>query len=241
MTLVGLVMLAVLWPTQVPAQTVDAQVLPVPGHPPSAFVAPDVAGRRPLLVVLHGNADRPEWICPVFAQLARHRAWVLCPRGFLRRDVPIQLDRWNFGTMASVRAEVEASLQALHTRFPDRVDLDRPVIAGFSLGGYLASRLAVEQPTQFPRVLAHAGGLGVWTAAGVQKWRKTGGVAMLLTAGEPFREAPTRKTCARVQASGAQCEVVQVPDLGHEYTGRYADAVTEAFARLVAGDARWQQ
>jgi predicted esterase len=236
----ALVIVAVLWPTQVPAPTADAQVLLVPGHAPSAFVAPRSPGMRPVLLVLHGNADRPEWICPVFAQLAAHRAWVVCPRGVLRRDVPAQLDRWNFGTMAAVRTEADAALEALKARFPGRVDLDKPVIAGFSLGGYLSSRLAVEQPGRFPRLLAHAGGLGVWTSAGVQNWRQGGGLAMLLTAGEVHREAATRKTCARVQTSGAACEVVQVPDLGHEYTGTYAQAVIAAFGRLVATDVRWQ-
>lgn len=208
--------------------------LDVPGHGAAAVCPPGAPGMRPVIVVLHGNADRPEWICPVWQQIAAGQAWVLCPRGVRRTEHPAA-DRWTYGKPAEVRREVTAAVDVLRLREPTRVAPGPIVLAGFSLGAYLAARLAVEEPARFPLVMAHEGGLGVWTRAAGQRFQQRGGRAVLLTCGERSCADKAAGRCTALERRGVRCEAVLVEGLGHEYTGKFAAAVAAAFGRLRGG------
>ena len=56
---------------RVSAQAVHA--LEVPGFRAAAFVTPDAPGQRPVVIGLHGNFDRPEWMCAAWARIVAGR------------------------------------------------------------------------------------------------------------------------------------------------------------------------
>ena len=45
--------------------------LRVPGHGDATIVPPIGEGPHEVVVILHGSWDRPEWVCEVFATIAR--------------------------------------------------------------------------------------------------------------------------------------------------------------------------
>ena len=67
-----------------PAIPREATPLPVRGYNDASHVgpagdekSPGGEGARPLVVVLHGNYDRPEWECDLWSELTAREAWVL--------------------------------------------------------------------------------------------------------------------------------------------------------------------
>lgn len=55
--------------------------LEVPGFPEAVVALPNGARtRRPVLVILHGTADRPDWNCDAWRHITTDSGFVLCPR-----------------------------------------------------------------------------------------------------------------------------------------------------------------
>src|SRR5690606_35988873 len=69
--------------------------------------------RRPVVIALHGNYDRPEWQCQVWREITGGTTWVLCPRGVPRGDAPRGADRWTYAGADKLEAELDAALVAL--------------------------------------------------------------------------------------------------------------------------------
>ena len=81
-----------------PAPSASAQRLLAPLSAPSWLVPLPVSGfgaasvavpvgavePRPIVIALHGGADRPEWQCGVWRSIAGPEPFVLCPRGVAR-------------------------------------------------------------------------------------------------------------------------------------------------------------
>jgi len=108
-----------------------------------------VGGAGPALVYLHGVAPAGEWL-PLHARLAE-RFTVYAPDhpGFGRTERP----DWVEG-MDDLVLHYEELFRAL--------ELDRPAVAGFSLGGWIAAELAVFYPDWVGAlVLLNAAGLHV--------------------------------------------------------------------------------
>ncbi len=105
------------------------------------------AGEGPPLVYLHGVAPSGEWL-PVHAELARHFT-VYAPDhpGFGNTERP----EWLEG-MDDLVLHYEELLR--------RLELERPALVGFSLGGWIAAEFAVTYPDRLEAlVLLNAAGL----------------------------------------------------------------------------------
>ncbi|MDQ2793836.1 MAG: dienelactone hydrolase family protein, partial [Bacteroidota bacterium] len=132
---------------------------PASGHYPGGRAHPHVlrlragelAGARPLLLALHGSnldgATMRRWTGYEFDQLAdRHGFAVLYPDDYqgnwndCRRDAPFPAKTENIDDMSLLRALV-AHFQAAH-----RTDAGRVYAFGYSNGGQMALRLAMEAP-----------------------------------------------------------------------------------------------
>jgi predicted esterase len=140
--------------------------LSVPGFR-DAVVSMPVDTTQPQLVVfaLHGNFDRPEWQCEVWRRVTKGAHWVLCPRGVPRRDIPKQLDRWEWGSVAATKAEMLAALAALRARYADHVAASPVVFSGFSLGAILGARLIQDPELDIGVAVLVEGGYQGWTPA----------------------------------------------------------------------------
>jgi hypothetical protein len=56
--------------------------LGVIGFPEAVLSVPNGAtSPRPLLIVLHGTSDRPDWNCDAWRHITGAQGFVLCPRG----------------------------------------------------------------------------------------------------------------------------------------------------------------
>ncbi len=208
--------------------------LKVPGFRDAALGAPRLPGRRPIVVGLHGNFDRPEWFCGEgLARLVDGRAWLLCPRGVPRADAPREWDRWTFTARARVQAEIDAALAALRRAHPDRIADGKPILAGFSLGAIIAARLAVERPASAPLLYLVEGSLEVWDAKAIARYARGGGRAVLFGCGGKGCGAVSRRICAAMARAKLRCASATAPGLGHGYGGPLHAEVRPAFQELL--------
>jgi len=131
-------------------------------------------------------------------------------------------------------AELEAGARALAQRQPGRVSSGPVLLAGFSLGAILASRLAVAAPARFPRLYLVEGGQQVWTPATLASFARGGGKALVLGCGSKGCGVWARQVCAEATRRGLGCAAVVAPQLGHSYTAPLPSLAREPWRRLLA-------
>ncbi|MGE0784072.1 MAG: hypothetical protein AB7S26_00190 [Sandaracinaceae bacterium] len=226
--------LSVLWVFLV-AHPAEAQsALEVEGFAPAAFVPADGEGPRPLVIGLHGNFDRPEWMCGFWATVVRGRAFLLCPRGIPRTDAP-GMDRWQLPLGAVLRREIAAARRALEARYPGRIDAGPDVYIGFSQGAHRVSRLAEERPDAFPRVQLVEGGETFWRSA-PRYARSHGRVALVCAMG--WCEQRGRQAMQRLLRGHTEVRLERRRGAHHDLDVM-APAIRETFEWLVEGDPRF--
>lgn len=157
-------------PALAPLEAASALVpLPVPGFGEAVVSLPLGASTpRAVVLALHGNFDRPEWQCEVWRRITRGEVFVLCPRGVARTDVPKELDRWEWGSVAKTKSELVAALAALGARYRDHVKPGPRVFTGFSLGAILGARLLQDPELELGAAVLIEGGYKGWTVAKVK-------------------------------------------------------------------------
>jgi pimeloyl-ACP methyl ester carboxylesterase len=206
--------------------------LQVPRFGDAVVVAPSESPTsrvRPVLIVLHGNGDRAESICPAFHALTGGRAFILCPRG-----VPIRgTDGFTFVEDArAVEAEVRAALAALRREYGWRVASGPVVLAGFSLGAMYAALLARADPATFARAFV-VDTHHVFRAAERRRYEANGGRVRF--ACSRTYVADCQRLCGK---SDGGC--VLLPDREHGYDEELFTRTRDAFEALIADDASWR-
>ncbi|MFK7987207.1 MAG: hypothetical protein AB8I08_14380 [Sandaracinaceae bacterium] len=222
-------------PSLAHAQRVEP--LEVQGHAPAAFVAPEGAGPRPLVVALHGNFDRPEWMCAWWAEVVRGRAFLLCPRGVPRDDAPGS-DRWSLPAVEPLMAEIAAGRRALESRYPGRL-IGTDVYVGFSQGAHRVASLAARDPGAHPRIQLVEGGRGMWRRAGARRYARHGGRVAVVCA---MQWCETRgERMARTLERGGRVAVQRerIP-AAHADLRAMGPAIQRTFDWLIAGDRRFE-
>jgi predicted esterase len=219
MFLVLVLSAAMSWPWAAGAAPLpESERLKVKGFRAAVMVPPEGEGKRPVVVGLHGNFDRPEWLCSALRSMVAGKAWILCPRGVPRADVPRAMDRWTYRGRAQVMREIKAGLTALRDRYPERVAGEPHVLAGFSLGAILSARFAVARPARFPRLYLAEGSYRVWTPKNVRRFARGGGQEVVFGCGRRGCRARTRRICKRLEKRGVTCHVYMASGLGHSYS-----------------------
>lgn len=218
---------------------IETTPLKVAGFRPAEHVTPRGAtAPRPVVIVLHGNFDRPEWECDAWAPIVAGRAFLLCPRGIPRRDVPAELDRWEYGSRASILAEAAAGRAALEEAYPGFVDPGPALFAGFSLGAIHLAALAMESPADYARVYLVEGGVERWDRARARRFAAGGGQKIAMACGRPGCRRQAENVARLLEAAGAQGKVA-FAQVGHSYGGPLTAPMRELFDWLVAGDPRF--
>jgi predicted esterase len=215
--------------------------LEVPGFAPAVVALPlGARSRKPVVVALHGNFDRPDWQCSVWAPIVAARAFVLCPRGAARRDVPKSWDRWEYHSGKAVRAELDAGLSALRERFGDYVDDGPLIFIGFSLGAIYGVPLIQKSPERFPRAVLIEGGLGAWSAASAKRYVKGGGQRLLIACGQLDCMARIKTLVPALERAGLPTRGGGSSRAGHTYDGPVAEVIAQNWQWLVEGDPRFE-
>ena len=215
--------------------------LAVTGFPEAVLSVPNGAtSPRPLLIVLHGTSDRPDWNCDAWRHITGAQGFVLCPRGDYdpRESTPTDR-RFTLRGGAHLRSHLEAAIAALGARFEGYVDVERPVVTGFSLGATEIAQLALADPARFPRVALLEGGHGVWTAANVGVYGARGGARVLFGCGSAWCLPPARAAARRLEQGGVEARVVFAP-VGHTNDRPLQAAIMNELSWFFDGDPRWR-
>lgn len=210
--------------------------LDVPGYAPAAMLPASGDARRPVVIALHGNFDRPEWMCAAWDRVVRRRAFLLCPRGVPRTDAPGQ-DRWELPPAHRLAREVAAARRALAERFPGRVDDGPDVWVGFSQGAHRVSRMAAADPARFARIQLVEGGNSMWRPDGARRYAPSTGRVALVCA---MRWCEQRgAVLARALRDGtAEARLERIPAAHHDLR-TMEPAIARTFDWLIEGDARF--
>jgi predicted esterase len=214
--------------------------LVAPPFPEAVVSVPNGAtSPRPLLIVLHGTGDRPDWNCDAWRHITGAQAFVLCPRGDHdpRESTPGDR-RFTLRGGAHLRAYLEAAIAALSARFAGYVDVERPIVTGFSLGATEIAQLALTDPARFPRVALLEGGHGVWTASSVAAFAARGGARVLFGCGSPWCPPLARSAARRLDEGGVPARSVFAP-VGHTNDRPLQEAIMRELGWFFDGDARW--
>lgn len=214
--------------------------LTISGFPASVVSVPNGAtSPRPVLVVLHGSGDRPDWNCDAWRHITSALGFVLCLRGAYVQSESTKDDlRFTHRGGAYLRSHVEAALDALKQRFAGYVDVERPLLAGFSLGAREIGQIATGDPGRFPRVAQVEGGQTVWTPAAVGAFVARGGSRVLFACGSRWCLPPAKAAADRLASGGVEARVV-FADVGHTTDRPLQEAIMRELAWWLDGDRRW--
>lgn len=212
--------------------------LEVPGFAPAAVVPARGEGPRPIVIALHGNFDRPEWMCAAWDRIVSGRAFVLCPRGVLRTDAPT-LDRWALPEANVLAREVAAARRALAQRYPGRVDDGPDVWVGFSQGAHRIARMALSDPARFTHVQLVEGGNALWNVANARRFAATEARVALVCAMR-WCEQRGEALARALRAGRAQVELERIPAAHHDLA-TMEPATRRTFEWLVAEDPRFRR
>lgn len=225
----------VLAPLLLLAVPVGAQPIPlaVSGYGDASVVVPAGSERRPVVIALHGNFDRPEWMCAAWSTFVGDRAFVLCPRGIQRSDAP---DRYELPIAARLVREITAAREALVARYPGRVDEGPDVYVGFSQGAHRIARMAEGDPERYPMIQLVEGGAMLWRES--TRYARSSGRAALVCA---VRWCERRATALaeRLERGHASARHERIPAAHHELDVM-APAIQRTFDWLVSDDPRFR-
>jgi dienelactone hydrolase len=209
--------------------------LPVPGFRDAVVSVPlGASSARVVALALHGNFDRPEWQCEVWRRITHGEVFVLCPRGTPRDDVPKELDRWEWGSVAKTKSEILAALTALRARYPDYVKSGPIVFTGFSLGAILGARLVQDPELNVGAAVLVEGGYQGWTVAKAKALKPRLG-RLLFACGQSECRNAYRYQLERIfTAAGVPSSLVADVKAGHTYDDPVAALVQPEWAAILA-------
>lgn len=217
--------------------------LDVEGFLPAYLSIPTGAAEpRPIVVVVHGNGDRSEWQCQVWAGIFRRTAFLLCPTGKLGGESSPGDPRYTFTDHLSLEREIDAGLAALRaSRFAPWLRTEPPVYAGFSLGAMMGISIASHRASDFPTMILVEGGLEKLTDHQLEKFVTAGGKRIMFGCSEGRACADACKLFAdRLTFHGGQGAHVYAGPVGHRYDGAVAEAISAALPGFLGGDPHWK-
>ena len=186
--------------------------LEVAGFGKAALAVPLGANApRPIVIALHGSADRPEWACAALRSIAGPAPFVLCPRGVARADFSASDARYTFGSVDDTARELRAALAALKQRFGVYVAAGPVVLAGFELGADQVAWIAVQEPAFFARLLLIEPQPTSWPSSRAALFGRAGGQRVLFAFG-PRHRSEFELRAVLTNRGGAEARAVFLGD-----------------------------
>lgn len=220
-------------PLSAPAWLVQ---LPVPGFGPARVAVPLAATTpRPIVVVLHGAADRPEWQCGSFRGVLGGRVFIVCPQGLPRLDFP---ERFGLGSLDGTAAELRAALKALKERFGGHVAQSPILLIGYAEGAALAAELARQEPEFFARVALVTGDPTAFTSSAASIFAGKGGKRALFFCTTRACQDHGAQRALWLTRRGVAAKSV-LHDVGPYLNQQFNDALRGELRWLVEDDERW--
>ncbi len=212
--------------------------LTVPGHAPASVAVPlGATSPRPVLVALHGAADRPEWQCGTWRGVTAV-PFIVCPRG-VPADAVGAPQRFTYANAEQLRRELRAVLQALKDRFGEHVASGPIVIGAFGRGAELALPVLREEPAFFSKVAFIEGGVERWSSSHAALFAEGGGERALFVCGRPSCGAVAARAAEWTKRAGADAHLVYVGPASAAWEPKQARQVRAVWDWLVGDDPRW--
>jgi predicted esterase len=209
--------------------------LAVPGFRDAVVSVPlGATSTRVVALALHGNFDRPEWQCEVWRRITRGEVFVLCPRGTPRSDVPKELDRWEWGSLAKTKSEILAALAALRARYPDYATSGPVVFTGFSLGAILGARLVQDPELNVGAAVFIEGGYQGWTVAKAKSLKPHLGRVLFACGQTDCKNAYRYQLEHLFERAGVPSSLVADVKAGHTYDDPVAALVQSEWLAVLA-------
>jgi predicted esterase len=208
----------------------------VPRYRPAVFVAPTRrdAPPWPVVLILHGNFDRPEWECEWWTAAAAPHGWLLSPRGIPRTDVPRSYDRWTYAGATPAAREAHAALDVLKARYPGLVREDGALYVGFSLGAILAGRAMVASRLRFTHAALVEGGDAIDFSL-MRRLAKRGlGRVAYLCGQHSGCGRRAKAALRRWRRAGVEARLWIMPGAGHGYSDDFDPLGKQVLAWLLA-------
>ena len=216
--------------------------LAVAGHPDAFLSLPTGAtGPRPVVVVIHGAGDRPDWQCGGWRRATGEQAFVVCPTGRVAPESSTRGDtRYTHTGGPALLAYIDAALQALGARYPDYADTATPLLAGFSLGAWEVLAIASQHPDRFPRIALVEGITDKLDDARARAFVTGGGRRVLFGCGQKGCEVAAKATASRLAARDHLDARVVFAPVNHTFDPPLEDAIHGELGWLVQDDPRWK-
>jgi hypothetical protein len=186
-----------------------------------------------VVVVLHGNYDRPEWQCETWKSVAGFYGWVLCPRGKPTPWAPKSEDRWLYRGREATQKEVAAGLGALEARYAGRVTREGMVLVGFSLGAIYAPGMVTENPNMYAYLFLIEGGVKKLDEWQLKNLKKAGirGIGMAMSSPKYRKASPP--ILKKAMKLGMKTAYVDMRGAGHNYRSDFGTTGRDGLRRLV--------
>jgi pimeloyl-ACP methyl ester carboxylesterase len=220
-------------PDTTPSDTHTREALPIPGHGSAVISIPTDRGRRvPLLVVLHGAGDRPEWQCEWWDGAMGGRALIACLRG--KAAYPRHPDTgYYFPDHYYLDRLVVAATRAIRNEYGSRVD-ERAVLIGFSQGANMGALVASRRPELFTRLLLIEGGYEQWNVAAAQRLGSQNPAARVVFAcGQSYCANHARESQRWLTRGGVESRTLYAPGVGHTYAGQVGEQAVSSLRWLL--------
>ena len=172
------------------------------------FPPDDATAAAPVTVFLHGMCDTPENECPYFRRAVGRRGWLVCPRA------PVACGGGSKWGGKGDAALIEAAVQRLVTRYPDRVVTSDRTVIGFSQGAFVAAELLQHGEQPYRYALLMAGKVPVVPA----RVLRGGALRVLLSAGDRDGSSAFMQDAARRLArGGVDARYFSLGNVGHSF------------------------
>jgi len=225
-----------------------ARLAPLAGYPWMLTLSEAPAGKdvatpplgttqkRPIIVAVHGAADRPEWACGGWRIGVEAYPFVVCPGG-----LPMGQETYAWAGTKSIAAAVDRALNALRDQFGQYCLEGSMIYAGFSQGAILAAPYLIENANRFPVAVLGEGGYGFTASDGfAQGYYKAGGRRIMLLCGTRWCTAHAHRARRTLERAGLRVVVAGDPQAGHNLNGAMQQAIRDHWHELVAGLAGWE-